>query len=583
MRFRVYSSMVIAILLAGLFLTTGAGAVELKPKDDPRTAWWQHDRFGMFIHWGIYAVPADSSKGIAEWYMHNHKVPVAEYEKFAAQFNPVKFDADEWVRIAKDAGMKYIIITSKHHDGFCMFDSKLTEYDIIDATPFDRDPLKELSEACKRQGIRLGFYHSVMDWHHPDYTPHRKWEHKARPESEANFDRYIEYMKGQLRELVTNYAPVSVLWFDGAWEGDAKKHHSEEVVALVRSLNPDIIINDRINLPEDHATPEQYIPMDALPEDRLWETCMTMNDTWGYSRNDQNWKSVEDLVRKLVDIAHKGGNFLLNVGPTELGEIPPASVERLRAIGEWMKVNSESIYGTSKSPWRRVPFNGRCTAKGNRLYLHFFDWPSEPVPLSGLKTTIMSASVLGGKGIVRIRTGHDPFTGGTAQTVAVPAERPDPIDSVVVLRFETPPEVDDPGVLVRQSADGTIVLTAEDAEVYGTHARYEGRGPRGHIGFWTDPEDFVEWILLVEDGDRFDVSVLYSCEPDSAGTEYVVLVGNQKLTGLVNSTGSWRSFRRKSVGIVRLRGGRYTLTIRPKTVPHGAVMNLRQIELKPVN
>ena len=183
---------------------------------------------------------------------------------------------------------------------------------------------------------------------------------------------------------------------------------------------------------------------------------------------------------------------------------------------------------------------------------------------------------------MKIRTGPDPFTGGTAQTVELPAERPDPIDSVVVLRFETPPEVDDPGVLVRQSADGIIVLTAADAEIHGTHARYEGREPRGHIGLWTNPEDFVEWILLVNDGGRFDVSVLYSCEPDSAGTEYTVLVGNQKLAGLVNSTGSWRSFRRKSIGVVRLREGRYTLAVKPKIMPHGAVMNLREIELKPV-
>ena len=572
------------ILIAVLVLTVvlpRTAAAPLKPKDDPRTAWWQHDKFGMFIHWGVYAVPADSSKGIAEWYMHNHKIPVPEYERFTTQFNPVKFNADKWVRIAKDAGMKYIIITSKHHDGFCMFDSKLTKYDIIDATPFSRDPMKELAEACKRHDIKLGFYHSIMDWHHPDYTPHREWEQKERPESEADFDRYIEYMKGQLRELVTNYAPVSVLWFDGGWEGDAEKHHSKEVVAMVRSLNPDIIINDRINLPEDHATPEQHIPMDALPDDRLWETCMTMNDTWGYSRNDDNWKSVEDLVRKLVDIAHKGGNFLLNVGPTELGEIPQPSIDRLRAIGDWMKVNGESIYGTSKSPWRRVLFNGRCTAKGNMLYLHFFDWPSKPVPLPGLRTSVHSASLLGSTGIVKVRTGRDPFSDGSVQTVQLPRERPSDIDSVVALQFETEPEVVDPGVIVTQSEDGSVVLKAFDANTRGTEAKYEGRGTGGHIGYWTQREDHVEWTALLNEGGRFEVTITYACEPDSAGTEYQLIVGDNDLTGRVSSTGSWKRFRSESLGRMRLEPGRYKVTVKPKTVPKNAVMNLRQIKIAP--
>jgi len=569
------------VVLSFVFVVRAVFAAELSPKNDPRTAWWQHDKFGMFIHWGIYSVPADSSKGIAEWYMHNHKVPVPEYEKFAAQFNPVKFDAKEWVRIAKDAGMKYIIITSKHHDGFCIFKSALTNYNIVDATPFKRDPIKELADECHRQGIRIGFYHSVMDWHHPDYVPHREWEHKARPASEADFNRYLEYMKGQLRELLTNYGEISVLWFDGAWEGDAEKHHSKEVVAMIRSLNPNIIINDRINLPEDHATPEQFIPAGAMPDDRLWETCMTMNDTWGYSRNDHNWKSVEDLLRKLVDIVHKGGNFLLNVGPTELGEIPPESVERLRAIGEWMRLYGDSIYGTTKSPWRAMQFNGRCTSKGNTLYLHFFDWYSESVALPGLKTKIESASLLGAEGKVKTGTGKDPLSGVTVQTIQLPPNRPNAIDSVVVLQFASAPEVADPGIIVRQSATGMITLDAVESQIHGSRARYEGAAGKEHIGSWTNSGDYVSWTVFADKGGSFDVSIAYACDPTKAGTTYRVGVDDQMLTGTVKSTGSWTKFEAESLGTVKLRKGKHTVTVKPETMPHGAVMNLRRIILSP--
>ncbi|MGQ9697572.1 MAG: alpha-L-fucosidase, partial [Armatimonadota bacterium] len=371
-----------AVLLSILGPTLGQTARETKEQFEARTKWWREAKFGMFIHWGIYAVPADCTtrdgrKSIAEWYLSNKQMQVKDYEKFAAQFNPVKFDAKKWVATAKQAGMKYIVITSKHHDGFCMFDSKLTDYCITKATPFKRDPMRELAQECRRQGLRLCFYYSIMDWHHPDYLPRRPWEQNVRPATGADLNRYIEYMKGQLRELLTNYGPIGVIWFDGGWEHNAQELRSEEVNRMIRSIQPSIIINDRNHLPEDHATPEQTIPAGALPGGRLWETCMTINDTWGYAKNDTNWKPAEDLIRKLCDIASKGGNFLLNVGPTAEGEFPPEIMERLAAIGRWMKVNGESIYGTTQSPFRRLSFDGRCTVKGNNLYLHVFRWPEE--------------------------------------------------------------------------------------------------------------------------------------------------------------------------------------------------------------
>ncbi|MBI2432507.1 MAG: alpha-L-fucosidase, partial [Candidatus Hydrogenedentes bacterium] len=348
------------------------------------------------------------------------------------------FNADEWVKIAQDAGMKYIVITSKHHDGFCLFDSKLTEYDVM-STPFKRDIMKELSEACQRAGIKMCWYHSILDWHHPDYLPRgegspRPWD--TRPTQGADLNRYLDYMKGQLRELVTNYGPIGVLWFDGGWEHKAEELHADEVTGMLRSIQPNIIINNRIQIPQDFDTPEQKIPDTGIPG-RDWETCMTMNDTWGFKSTDTNWKSTQDLIRKLVDIASKGGNFLLNVGPTAEGLIPTASVERLAAMGAWMKVNGESIYGTTASPFQGLAW-GRCTTKPGKLYLHVFDWPGDgKLVVPGLKNKVEKAYLLADPGrnaLAVSRSGKD-------QTVALAATAPDPIASVVVLEIAGAPEV----------------------------------------------------------------------------------------------------------------------------------------------
>lgn len=397
-----------------------------------RTRWWREARFGMFIHWGIYAVPADATKagggrGVGEWYLTNQHVPVREYEQLAPQFCPDRFDAARWVRAAKDAGMKYIVITSKHHDGFCMFDSKLTWYTITRATAFRRDPLRELADECARQGVRLCFYHSIMDWHHPDYLPRRAWD--KRPGTKADLNRYIDYMKGQIRELLTNYGPVGILWFDGAWEHNEKELRSAEVNAFIRSLQPDIIINDRNRLPEDYATPEQKIPEGALPDGRLWETCMTMNDTWGYVKDDENWKSSTDLVRKLCDIASKGGNFLLNVGPTAEGEFPQASVERLAEMGAWLRKNGRSIYGTSQGPVAKLPFDGRCTTKGERVYLQVFEWPDGPLPLPPELAGASSARTLDGG--QRLKLTGDKYSASIEKP-----RRLDPHATVIELRMK---------------------------------------------------------------------------------------------------------------------------------------------------
>lgn len=392
-------------------------AGETKAERDARMQWWRDAKFGMFIHWGIYAVPAgiwdgeivDAKHG-SEWIQCDALLTREQYEPIAKQFNPLQFNATEWVKIAKDAGMKYLVITSKHHDGFSIYDTKASNYDIIDATPFTRDPLKELSIACKQAGIRFGVYYSQLDWHHPaqENNPEKKGRHayrfnRIRPGMK---ERYIADMKVQLQELIEDYG-VEVIFFDGEWVPWWTQQDGRRLLRYVRSLNPSIIVNNRIGKRKkedgDYGTPEQRIPQAGLDYD--WETCMTMNGTWGYKNYDHNWKTTADLVQKLVDIASKGGNFLLNVGPTAEGIIPEPSVERLREVGQWMQINGEAVYETrlwnpnaeydpaaeavafgpgpeEKPIPENAPINTRkgsirYTLRKNTLYAIFFNWPDD--------------------------------------------------------------------------------------------------------------------------------------------------------------------------------------------------------------
>ncbi|MFH1945052.1 MAG: alpha-L-fucosidase [Acidobacteriota bacterium] len=422
---------------------------ETRAQFDERMEWWREARFGLFLHWGLYAIPAGEWKGEtnhAEWILQTAQIPVDEYVRFAPQFNPVEFDAADWVRMAKEAGMKYIVITSKHHDGFCLFDSEMTDFDVMDATPFKRDILKELAEECRKQGLKMCWYHSIMDWHHPDYLPRRSWENRAA--DDADFDRYVDYMKAQVKELITNYGEIGVLWFDGEWEKTWTPERGLDLYRYVRSLQPNIIINNRVgkgragmagtydpgSASGDFGTPEQEIPATGLDYD--WETCMTMNDYWGYNRNDPNWKSETDLIQKLSDIASKGGNFLLNVGPTAEGLFPPESVERLAAIGRWMKTNGDSIYGTTASLFEKLDW-GRSTTKGRTLYFHVFDWPADGrLVVPGLLTKADRAVLLSSSG-----EPLDMFVEDDHAVITVPAEAPDKAVSVVACTFASEPEV----------------------------------------------------------------------------------------------------------------------------------------------
>ncbi|MBI3960686.1 MAG: alpha-L-fucosidase [Chloroflexi bacterium] len=346
-------------------------------RTDPRLDWWRAAKFGLFIHWGLYAIPAGIWKGraipgIGEWIMQRAEIPVAEYEQLAKEFNPVKFDAAGWVALAKAAGMKYIVITSKHHDGFCLFKSAQTNYSIVDATPFGRDVLAELAAECRKQGVRLGFYYSqTQDWHHPggdgndwDFIP-----------SAAAFADYIDnYVKPQVIELLTNYGPIAVIWFDTP--KGISRAQSESLLELVHNIQPDCLVCGRLgNGLGDYASAgDNRIPGELTDLD--WETPATINDTWGFKVNDHNWKSSTELIQKLVDIVSKGGNYLLNVGPTAEGVIPQPSVERLQEMGRWMAANGESVYGTKPGPVQGRE-DIRTARAGERVYLHLFTWPAD--------------------------------------------------------------------------------------------------------------------------------------------------------------------------------------------------------------
>lgn len=424
------------------------------PTDTPaqheaRMHWWNNARFGMFIHWGLYSVPAGkwgNGRNYGEWLREEAHVPIGEYDKLIGQFNPVRFDANEWAKMAKDAGMKYVVITTKHHDGFNLFPSKYTDWSISN-TPFKRDIMKELSTAVRRQGMTMGWYHSIMDWHHPDYLPRRSWEVADRPATGADMDRYVKYLHDEVTQLLTDYGPIGVMWFDGEWESTWNQRYGRDLYDLCRKLQPRVIVNNRVSVGRsggdedlkagDYGTPEQYIPATGLPG-QDWETCMTMNNHWGYNGYDTDWKSSRVLIRNLVDIASKGGNYLLNVGPKADGTFPQEAIDRLRDIGKWMRVNGDSIYGTTASAFEGLPW-GRSTTKtrGDKttLYLQVFDWPKDgKLVVPGIGNAPIGAKIMGGGSVKVARNGSD-------LVVDVPAKAPDDMATVVALTVKGAPVI----------------------------------------------------------------------------------------------------------------------------------------------
>jgi alpha-L-fucosidase len=468
--------LMLAMMPVTAFLHAESGlpaSTETPAERDARMAWWREAKFGMFIHWGVYAIPAGTYKGMqvnprmdpktlyfSEWLQNRFRIPVAEYADYAKQFNPREFDGDKWVRLAADAGMKYIVITAKHHDGFAMFKSPASPFNIVDASPFKRDVIRELAEACAKHNMKFGVYYSqAQDWHHPGALLwHGPWD-----EAQAgDMDDYLDRIAiPQIRELLTNYGRISILWFDTPQVVNPSKlakgtlgitpDRARRVLETLK-LQPGIIINNRLGggIPGDTGTPEGFVPNQMPKGD--WETCMTMNDSWGFKNGDNNWKSTGTLLRNLIDIVSKGGNYPLNVGPNCDGVIPRPEVERLETIGRWLKVNGEAIYGAGPTPFGAeighysntekdksgkpafiTTWDWRATTKPGKIYLIVFNWPADGrFLLPSLKQKVRNAYLLADPKHANLKS----VWSGDGLMVSLPNAAPDAIASVICLELD---------------------------------------------------------------------------------------------------------------------------------------------------
>lgn len=380
------------------------------------TGWFTHDRFGMFIHWGLYSMP-----GRHEWIRNYEEIPNEDYEKYFEQFNPDLFNPKEWAKAAREAGMKYFVITTKHHEGFCMWDSKYTDYKVTN-TPCGRDLLREIVDAFRAEGLKVGFYHSLIDWHHPDFTvdnvhPLRNRPDRAKLNEGRDMARYREYLHNQVRELLTEFGKIDIIWFDFSypqWGEDGKGHadwDSEGLVRMIRELQPGIMINNRLDLPGggDVITPEQNTPDDPVTDENgnpvVWEGCQTFSGSWGYHRDELTWKSAKQCIDMLINHVCRNGNLLMNVGPTSRGYIDHRAMERLKAYAEWMKYHSRSIYGCGMAEGLVEPRDCRYTynRETNRLYLHIMNWPFKHIHLKGLSGKVKYAQFLHDGSEVKMR------------------------------------------------------------------------------------------------------------------------------------------------------------------------------------
>jgi alpha-L-fucosidase len=415
--------------------------------------WFTHDRFGLFVHWGLYSLAARH-----EWVMHDERTPIEEYRTYAGYFEADRYDPQAWARAAREAGMKYVVLTTKHHDGFCLWDSKLTDFTSMN-TPLGQDVVASFVEAVRAEGLKVGLYHSLLDWAHPDFPIDGRHSMRDDPDaaklnSSRDIARYREYLHGQVRELLTGYGTIDYLFYDFSYQRD--DHHdvwggkgaddwgSEELLALTRELQPNIVVNDRLDIPGDFVTPEEYQPdrpMEVDGQRVVWEACHTLNGSWGYFRDKQDDKPVDQLVRMLIDGVSKDGNLLLNVGPTGRGDFDPRATTALRGIGEWMRLHDRSIYGAGASSFTPPP-DARYTQRGNRLYLHLFAWPLEDVNLPGLAGKVEYAQLLNDASELSFKeidpnvkaqtTGMGGPPAGTL-TLTIPVRRPDVTVPVVEL------------------------------------------------------------------------------------------------------------------------------------------------------
>lgn len=574
-----------------------AQAAESQQPRDERLQWWRQARFGMFMHWGLYAIPAGEWKGLekkkdlwGEWIMERAQIPVTEYEQLARQFNPVKFDAEAWARIIRQAGMKYLVITAKHCDGFAMFKSQASRYNIVDATPFARDPMAELAAALPKENLRLGFYYShCWDWHEPDALGHdNRWDFPDRTKKQV--ERYLTGKSlPQVKELATQYHP-SLMWFDVP--SDITREQSAEFVKTIRAVMPDCIINDRVgNGLGDYGTPEQFIPRQMTGKD--FEVCMTLNNHWGFDRNDHQWKSAGQVIAKLAEIAGKGGNFLLDVGPTADGSIPEPAVKVLQEVGQWLELNGASIYGTQAGPLTESPW-GWCTAKPGTLYLHVLHWPAGGrLLVPGLKNKVRVARLLANPGAV-LKTER---LGENDWIVGVPEKAPDTRDTVVALSIDGAPSVEEtwtlnplPGAANRLACPAAVIhgSTLKRKDLSLADPVYD------YFYSWTKTQDWLSWKFRAPQPATYEMRIVYNAAAPSAGNTFAVQIGDRTLTAKVQNTGggdtvntlsiATPSFKEFSLGTVTIPAtAEGVVLLKPLSLASGSpLMQFHALILRPV-
>jgi alpha-L-fucosidase len=594
------------IFFISSFLITSCSENEKKEESNnsqtDRMEWFRDAKFGLFIHWGLYSIPAGvwngkEIPGIGEWIMNHAKIPVKEYAKLAKEFNPIKFDADKWVKMAKDAGMKYVVITAKHHDGFAMFHSKVSPYNIVDATPFKRDPMKELSDACKKYGLRFGFYYSqTQDWHEQNAAGN-DWDFIG--DNPPNFTQYLnDKVIPQVKELLTNYGPISVLWFDTPRFMTVEQ--SKELANLVHKLQPNCLIDGRIgnDMGDFKTKGDNKIPTGATSSD--WDTPVTMNDTWGYKKNDHNWKSVTQLIRAVVEVASKGGTYLLNVGPTSEGVIPQPSVDRLQEIGKWIKENGEAVYGTRMSPFIEEPQWGMITVKPGKMFLNVFSWPKDgTLELYGLRNKVNKVSLFSKKEELSFKQTEDKSLDHQELIINVPSRAPDSIVSVVELDLDGNADVNNQ---IEQQPDGTIILNGIQANLYKSSDSAQIKIDDTGILDWMNTKNWVSWDFVVTKPGSFKVALgSFEVKRGSGRSRKTIYEGGHKMmlsiasqnlnfntetkinnvekpspyfTDIVSNAGR----------IVISKPGRYTLNLKAEKLntKKDVGLTLRWIRLKPV-
>lgn len=570
-------------------------------KQARRMEWWQEARLGLFIHWGPYALPAGEWKGkeiqasYSEHIMLRAKIPVAEYEEMAAEFSPSAFDAMKWVRTAKRAGLKYIIFTAKHHDGFAMYDSSVSEYSIVKHTSLDRDPLRELMEACRAEEMVLGIYYShAMDWHDPDsqgntwdyplnigaYDDVQTWINDT--DKRTRFERYL-YSKSipQVRELLTDYGKVGLMWFDCG--GKLTREQGEAFLAAVHALQPDCLVNSRVwkaPLGDYSNTSDNQLTTRNLG--KYWENIITLNDSWGYKRSDNHWKSPVTIIRQIIDVVSKNGNLVINIGPTATGEWDPVSESILLEVGDWLNTNGDSIYGAGESPTAK-PSWGRCTLKGNTLYLHVFDIKKRnKLIVPGLKTAVQKVFALdGGEELIFTKLSEQDLE---VELPSLPnfAENSNNMPLVIAIVCAEP--VEGNSVKLLDSGENAILeLGVFESEIFGPTLRYDtGKKDHDNLLDWKDREDTAIWHVRTLGPVRFQVSIEYRSEEgeNGGGGVYLIKAADQILQAKVHSTDGVSNFQSFQVGELYFpTAGEYMIQLQAERITGGYLMQPRCLKL----